>query len=334
MGADIKILTRQPKYPPIKDDNRVCYLLLYVCVPSRIFPPPSKRHLEGIKYIKKAGKALGVKIWPLRVTRENGRGEFRYFFRFPRYLKDDQEAQRIGECFLYALALVHGPLMVPHEAASVFRVPVEVVHNASTLTVERLVEIEEARPYNSRTLGFPHTSLYVFFSTTGKRFDAAWKITPVLRVNERLYRSVCFLKASQDDFFVWPGDIKEVISNPGLTVTTGFEQTNLENALQNAFKAIEAILGDPPKDDNRFFAKIRSIGLEPGMKIGYREKSSLHEVIRRMNEARDKKAAHGSTSYRIITINEMLEYQACARLIVWAAIESELGEQRFDVNGG
>lgn len=330
----VRVLTRQPKYPPVKDCNRVCYLLLHVCVPSRISPPPSVRHLEGIKSAQRAGEALGVKIWPLRVTWEDGRGNFRYFFRFPRYQKDDKEAQRVGECFLYALALAHGPFMPTDETASVFRVPAEVVRNARAVPMDRLVEIEEAQPYYSRTLEFPLLSLGTVFSTTGDRFDAAWKITPALRANERLYRSVHFLKASKDDFFVWPGQIEEVISSPESTAATGFEQTKLENALQNAFKAIEAILGDPPKDDTRFLAKIRSIGLDPGEEVGFTEKAPLHTVIRKMNEARDKKAAHGSTSQRIITISEMLEYQTCADLVVWAAVESELREQIFDVNGG
>ena len=55
----------------------------------------------------------------------------------------------------------------------------------------------------------------------------------------------------------------------------------------------------------------------------------LHTVIREMNEARDKKAAHGSTPHRTITGGELMEYQVCAHLVVWAAIENKLDERIY-----
>jgi hypothetical protein len=40
-----------------------------------------------------------------------------------------------------------------------------------------------------------------------------------------------------------------------------------------------------------------------------------------MSAARDKKSAHGSTRYRSITPAELLEFQACAHVVVVAALE-------------
>jgi len=335
MSADVRIISPKPKYPPIKDGKRVCYLLLHVHAPSNGWPVRSIRELGGIESARKAGEILGVKIWPMRLAWSNGEhSDYRYLFRFPRYRRDDQRAQRISECFLHALVLTFGPFMDNAETACVFRVPAQLTQQSRVLLGDELAQVEEARRYEDRTLEFPYSTLGSAMSTAAHHFDAAWKITPILVQNEPLYRAVLFLKASQDDFFVWPGQIDEILGNPELAASTGFEQIRLENALQSAFKTVEAVLGDPPKDDLKFFAKIRSIGLDPDEQVGYGDKLPLHEVIRHMNAARDKKAAHGGTPHRTITVGELMEYQACARLVVWAAIENVLGEPVYDTSGG
>ena len=61
------------------------------------------------------------------------------------------------------------------------------------------------------------------------------------------------------------------------------------------------------------------------MKFGLADKP-IYQVIRDMNDARDKKAAHGSTPNRNITEVELLEYQNCARLIVLGAAKTEIGD--------
>ena len=130
---------------------------------------------------------------------------------------------------------------------------------------------------------------------------------------------------SQTSFYLFPGQINEVIYGEPQTPETISVQTRLENALHNAFKAVKAVIGDPPKDERRLDAKLQAIGLDPKAWVGYKTAQPLHSVIRTMSEARDKKAAHGSTPDRAITVAEMLEFQACARLLVWAAVEKEHG---------
>lgn len=88
---------------------------------------------------------------------------------------------------------------------------------------------------------------------------------------------------------------------------------------------MEAVVGDPPKDDHKFCRNIRDAGLDPHEELGYPDAMELHSVIRDMNEARDKKAAHGSTKRRESAIGELLNYQACARHVVWGAVEHQLG---------
>jgi len=105
-------------------------------------------------------------------------------------------------------------------------------------------------------------------------------------------------------------------------------ETKVETALQNAFKAIEAVIGDPPKDDRKLALKLRNIGLDFQEEVGYGNKDKLGQLIRKINLERDRKAAHGSTSPRTIRIVDMMEYQACARYIVIAALEHEASQSQ------
>ena len=304
----------------------MCYLLLHLGVPSSRSPVSSAGQLQAVRSARRAGKELGIRVWPSRVFWPGKEGHYRYFFRFPRYRRDDVQATHVAEAVLFAVTLTHGPFMDTYAMTSVFRVPSELVRDAGSVPIDWLIQIEEERAPDDRTLAFPATKLDAATFMASYHIDAAWKITPVLVRDAALHQATQMLKASKDDFYVWPGGIVDVVSDPGLTASSGLEQNKLENALQNAFKAIECVLGDPPKDDTKFFAKLKSIGLDPCEKVGYIRKLPLHQVIREMNVARDKKAAHGSTPRRAITVGEMLEYQACADLVLWVAIENRLGE--------
>ena len=65
--------------------------------------------------------------------------------------------------------------------------------------------------------------------------------------------------------------------------------------------------------------------MDPHEEVGYVEKNPIQRVIRQMNEARDKKAAHGSTPNRRIPNADLLNFQACAEVIVLAALEKARG---------
>ena len=68
-----------------------------------------------------------------------------------------------------------------------------------------------------------------------------------------------------------------------------------------------------------------SIGLDPDFDLGEPATLPLHEIIRKMNEDRDRKVAHGSTRYRTIVLRDLLNYQVVAHLVVMSAIDRKLG---------
>lgn len=325
MDEGSRNLIREPKHPQIEDGDQVAYLLLRARVPSTSSPGPLAT-LQAVESAQKAGESLGIKVWPMSLAwSQDEVGDYRYFFRFPGFARDDKRAQEFGECFFLALSLTFGPCLDRTEAV-VFRVPADLVRGHRCVFADMLAQVEEARPYADRTLETPMLTLGSSFHTSAAYFDTAWKTTPVLVMDERLRRAARYLKASKDDFHAWPGEVLDILDNPTATAQTELEQTALENALQCAFKAVEAVLGDPPKDDAKLRAKMEAVGLDPDEEVGYRDKAALQTMVGRMSRARDKKAAHGSTPPMPITVGELVEFQACAQLVVLVAIEHALGE--------
>ena len=216
-----------------------------------------------------------------------------------------------------------------HHDSLVVWVPTNMVRSAISIQLEDLVALEESRRREDRCLEFPRATISGASSTTPDRHEAAWRIAAVTFNNDALFDATRFLSKSHNNFCVSPGQIREVVSNPEEVPRTASHQTDMEDALQNAFKAIEAVIGDPPKDDRKFFDKLTNVGINPLEEVGYKKKVAISTVIRKMNEARDRRSAHGSTRQRMIRPAELLEFQACAEVIVLAAVERARGSALF-----
>jgi hypothetical protein len=304
------------------DERRVWYLMLQIGVPMRCNHRDPARHIRLVQ--KELSSLNGIVIRGVDLARGND-SIGHYLFRFPRYKRDDSAATRLAEGFLYGMSLVHGPMAEDRHGSLIVRVPDHMLRGAKSLDPAELVELEQSRRSEERCLDFPWSAIGTLSSTTPDRHEAAWRIAAVTFNDEALFDATRFLKRSHDNFFVEPGQICEVASDRDALPRTPSHQTDFEDALQNAFKAIEAVIGDPPRDDRKFFDKIRSIGLDPMEEVGYGAKEAISSVIRKMNEVRDKCSAHGSTRRRAIRPAELLEFQACAGEIALAALEKARG---------
>jgi hypothetical protein len=198
------------------------------------------------------------------------------------------------------------------------------VRGKRAVALESLLAIEKSRPPPDRSLRFPKRAIGAWSATISHDHETAWRIASVTFGNEQLFNATRFLQRSYENFFVFPGGVSEVVSAP-CSPSSGSGQNNFEDALHNAFKAIEAVIGDPPKDDRRFSEKLAAIGIDPQEPVGYQDKIPIADMVRRMNTARDKRSAHGSTRNRGISSAELLDFQACAGEIVMAALEKARG---------
>jgi len=309
------------------EDNRSWYLLLLFGIPSK-YGENAESHMRKIS---KECKKVGIIIRRLFVHSKNWKDtNGRYLFRFLRYKRDDMSAIKIAESFLYGFSLSHGPIIESDHDYLILRIPDNFIRNRNDVLLEELVQLEKTRTPEERNIEFPERTIGMISSTSTDRFEAAWRVACLTFVHNNLFEATRFLKRSQDNFYVYPGQIQQVASDMELVPLTSSHQSNFEDALQNSYKAIEATIGDLPKDDRKLFLKLKQIGLDPYEEIGYRYKAQLHQVLRDMSRDRDKKSAHGSTRDRIIKAADLLNYQTCSSYIVQAAIENKKGSSIYE----
>jgi len=226
---------------------------------------------------------------------------------------------------MFGFAVTGGSFIERDHDGYVLPIPRQLLEHCDIVDLEDLIDLEENRPWDERTIDYPHHTICTSSSTSKEPYEVAWRLLPLLLRRDDLFDAVRFLKASKDEFYVYPGQIREVLSKANSTSTTKREQNVFEAALHNAFKAIEAVIGDPPRNDDKLFARLRAIGLNPHEKVGHDNKEELFKIIRKMNIARDKKSAHGSTRNRTLTLGEVFNYQFCSEYVVYCALESALG---------
>jgi hypothetical protein len=130
---------------------------------------------------------------------------------------------------------------------------------------------------------------------------------------------------ADDDIF----DIMQHNSDVPLSHT---DRARIETAYQSAFKAIEAVIGEPPKDERGLRMRIAEVGIDPDETVGHSfyerygarpGKEKLIKKLREMHHTRDKRAAHGRTRLpRIIGYCELKDKQALAQYILLSHIEA------------
>jgi hypothetical protein len=309
-------------------EGEACYLLLQVGIPTqtRIITlegtdgRPKVRHHKSvhIQRVNKLLQGLDVSVTGLNVSQGLNRIP-RYLLSFGDYVRRDEEALRLAEGFAYGLSIAGAPI-VQTEEPLLSRLPSGIAGRRA-VAIKTLLEIEMAMSPDDRSLPFPRPGIFSGCSVADAlTHEQAWEIAATTFSNNLLFEATRFLQRGFECFFVCPGGVDEVIEDENCPRSASV-RSRFEDALHNSFKAIEAIIGDPPKDERRLSEKLKRIGLSYGEPVGYRVKEPLGTVIGSMNAARDKKSAHGSTRHRSITPAELLEFQACAHMIVVAALE-------------
>src|SRR5437867_4482488 len=95
-----------------------------------------------------------------------------------------------------------------------------------------------------------------------------WSLLPACR-NAGLLRAASFFRTSLDEVDFTPGDVYDVraFGEEADVPASILSIARFESAFVNAYKAVEAIIGDPSRDDRKFEQQIRQAGIDPAVDV-------------------------------------------------------------------
>lgn len=117
-----------------------------------------------------------------------------------------------------------------------------------------------------------------------------------------LLPALVFWRLAVDEYALAPHEVRDAIDNPEDWMPTRIDQARAEQSIQNAFKALEALIGGfPPKDETKFAKRLAALGLNPSGSVGppHTGDRTLLQRLIWLRELRSKQAAHaGMTGVR------------------------------------
>lgn len=318
----------------MKEEQQVCYLLLKLGAGTGVFSSgkhPKVYPVEPdpilLKNTKDFSRLLGFPFWIAPMIDEGfGSNNYRFFFRLNNYSRVDAEARRICESIIFSASFLYESPIGDNEGELFFRFPRP--QNDDSINYEEIVKAEEEiSPPWERQFYYSGSAIRSYSLFPDFIIAEILSVAQVCLKHANLLQSLAFLHESTKRFSINSVDIEEALTNKSREAINMLEQNDWENSAQNAFKAIEALIGDPPGDNEKFFRKLRETGINPHSLVGYEEKKPIYQAIRDLGKLRDKKAAHGSTINRCIKLSEMLDCQGCREEVVALSVENLLGRK-------
>lgn len=273
---------------------------------------------------------IGIRLKRVFLTDEHRvrtvKEQYEYKSRFAFYIndgkRDDNLAQRFADAVMLSLAVVYEVAM--EETPTAIGIP---EHRIKKGRIIKIWDLVGSRGFGSdmyfrvaNSMGVPSEIL-----------DHVWRIVPMVVENQSIMDAASFYRESITQAWVADDDVFEIMSDNSDTPSSHVERARVETAYQNAFKAIEAIIGEPPRDRRKLKMKLVSKGINPDEMVGYGlygmkpAKEKLIKKLVDMQETRDKKAAHGKTiEPRTIGYCELKDKQALAQYMILASIDFSL----------
>ncbi len=303
------------------------YLLTGLMYPSKCVYPDTELTLsESIEEINL--EKIGIRLKRVFLTEKERIREMplqyesksRFIFYINDGIRDDNSAQKFADAVMCALALAHEVTI--EEAPTAIPLAEDKIRKGRFIRVKDIV-------------GSNGVGSELYFEVMGAIgvgedvLDYVWRIVPAIVENRSLMDATNFYKESIMQAWVADDDVSNIMWENLDMPSSQAGRARIETAYQNAFKAIEAIIGEPPKDERKLRVKLREAGINPDEEVGYElygmepGKEMIIKKLVDMQQARDKKAAHGVTTIsRNIGYCELKDKQALARYIVLSHIHS------------
>lgn len=232
---------------------------------------------------------------------------------------DDNLAQRFADAVMSALALIYGP--ATDDTPKAIGIPEDIIRKDGFIKTKDIVAegiVSETYFKLWQSVGVPSVVL-----------DHVWRIVPYIVESKSLMDAAHFYKESIGRVWIADDDVFNIMVDNSNIPESQTERARVETAYQNAFKAIEAVIGEPPKDERKLKMKLLGAGINPDEKVGYNlyemkpGKETILKKVVDMHQNRDKMAAHGKTiTPRTIGYCELKDKQALARYILLSHINA------------
>ena len=231
---------------------------------------------------------------------------------------DDRFAQSFADSVMAALALVYD--LDIEDIPTAVLIPEDIIKKGRFISMKDII--------GNHGIGSEIYSRFIHSVGVPKQvLDYVWRIVPYMVENKPLMDAAHFYKESIGRVWIADDDVFNIMVDNSNIPESQTEKARVETAYQNAFKAIEAIIGEPPKDERKLRMKLSGAGIDPDEMIGYNlygmkpGKEKLLKKLIDMRGTRDKKAAHGKTNVpRIVGYCELKDKQALARHILLSHI--------------
>lgn len=297
--------------------RKCAYLLTGLGYPIK-FAYPNTEHALAEKVEDINLPKIEVKITRVFLIIE-GEYESRFLFYIKNGIKDDNFAQKFADAVMCSLAVVYD--LNTEEIPSAICIPENIIKKSRLI---RLKDIMGSNAIGSEI----YFSLMQSITVPSQVLDYVWRIVPAIVDSKSVMDATNFYRESITQAWVADDDVFEFMCDNSDTPPSQTQRARIETAYQNAFKAIEAIIGEPPKDEEKIRMKLRSAGVNPDEEVGYNlygmkpGKEPLLKKLIDMQETRDKMAAHGKTNIpRTIGYCELKDKQALARYVILSHID-------------
>ena len=146
----------------------------------------------------------------------------------------------------------------------------------------------------------------------GLNWPAIMPQLPALLLDDDLWRGAQYYLGSLNLFAFTGDDMLDTFNEPGAVPETPCRMVDAESAVWHAFKAVEAVIGDPSSDARKLRRRLDELGLMdfPGV---WRHEEPV-DLVARVSDfvgTRDRRAAHGRhhRGRAPLTFYEIMDYQ-------------------------
>jgi len=275
----------------------------------------------GLK-LRRISLIKGVKVPSLQAGKYYLAGEDRFLFYINDGMKNDEFAQRFADAATGSLALAYDIV--------IDRIFTSICISEDMIKKGMFIRIKDILGDNALD-----SELYFrvmnCIGVPSEVLDYVLHVVPSIVKNQYLLDASNFYRESIMAAWVADDDVFEMMSDGSDTPASQADKARVETAYQNAFKAIESVIGEPPKDEKKLRMKLLKAGINPDEIVGFNlydmkpEKETTLKKIIDMQHNRDKKVAHGKTNKpRDIGYCELKDKQALARYLITSHIETKL----------